>query len=82
MQQVPAGDPAGTSDPSVSQDGNGEQNGSGQAENMNAPGVNVKPEITKPVKTGDYTNVVLPAAVLVLAAAIGGTTVYIRRKRR
>ena len=77
-----AGDPAGTSDPSVSQDGNGEQNGSGQAENMNAPGVNVKPEITKPVKTGDYTNVVLPAAVLVLAAAIGGTTVYIRRKRR
>ena len=46
-----------------------------------AAGVNVKPSTVKPVKTGDYTNVVLPAAVLVLAAAAGGTTIYIRRKR-
>ena len=73
--------PEGSEDPSGSQNGNGEQNGSGQAENMNAPGVNAKPEAAKPVKTGDYTNVVLPAAALILAAAIGGTTVYIRRKR-
>ena len=73
--------PEGSKDPSGSQNGNGEQNGSGQAENMNAPGVNAKPEAAKPVKTGDYTNVVLPAAALILAAAIGGTTVYIRRKR-
>ena len=72
--------PEGSKDPSGSQNGNGEQNGSGQAENMNAPGVNAKPEAAKPVKTGDYTNVVLPAAALILAAAIGGTTVYIRRK--
>ena len=73
--------PEGSEDPSGRQNGNGEQNGSGQAENMNAPGVNAKPEAAKPVKTGDYTNVVLPAAALILAAAIGGTTVYIRRKR-
>lgn len=73
--------PEGSEDPSGSQNGNGEQNGSGQAENMNAPGVNAKPEAAKPVKTGDYTNVVLPAAALILAAAIGGTTFYIRRKR-
>lgn len=73
--------PEGSEDPSGSQNGNGEQNGSGQSENMNAPGVNAKPEAAKPVKTGDYTNVVLPAAALILAAAIGGTTVYIRRKR-
>ena len=73
--------PEGSKDPSGSQNGNGEQNGSGQSENMNAPGVNAKPEAAKPVKTGDYTNVVLPAAALILAAAIGGTTVYIRRKR-
>ena len=73
--------PEGSEDPSGSQNGNGEQNGSGQAENMNAPGVNAKPEAAKPVKTGDYTNVVLPAAALILAAAICGTTVYIRRKR-
>ena len=73
--------PEGSKDPSGSQNGNGEQNGSGQAENMNAPGVNAKPEAAKPVKTGDYTNVVLPAAALILASAIGGTTVYIRRKR-
>ena len=73
--------PEGSEDPSGSQNGNGEQNGSGQADNMNAPGVNAKPEAAKPVKTGDYTNVVLPAAALILAAAIGGTTVYIRRKR-
>lgn len=46
-----------------------------------AAGVNAKPSTVKPVKTGDYTNVVLPAAVLVLAAAAGGTTIYIRRKR-
>ena len=46
-----------------------------------AAGVNAKPSTVKPVKTGDYTNVVLPAAVLVLTAAAGGTTIYIRRKR-
>ena len=46
-----------------------------------AAGVNAKPSTVKPVKTGDYTNVVLPAVVLVLAAAAGGTTIYIRRKR-
>ena len=56
------------------------QNGNAQG-NTSAPGVNEKPSTIKPVKTGDHTNVVIPAAVLVLAAALGGTTIYIRRKR-
>lgn len=56
------------------------QNGNAQG-NTSAPGVNAKPSTIKPVKTGDHTNVVIPAAVLVLAAALGGTTIYIRRKR-
>lgn len=56
------------------------QNGNAQG-NTSAPGVNEKPSTIKPVKTGDHTNVVIPAAVLVLAAALGGTTIYIRRRR-
>ncbi len=56
------------------------QNGNAQG-NTSAPGVNAKPSTIKPVKTGDHTNVVIPAAVLVLASALGGTTIYIRRKR-
>ena len=56
------------------------QNGNAQG-NTSAPGVNAKPSTIKPVKTGDHTNVVIPATVLVLAAALGGTTIYIRRKR-
>ena len=47
-----------------------------------AAGVNAKPSTVKPVKTGDYTNVVLPAAVLVLAAAAGGTTIYNPEKEK
>lgn len=72
--QTPAGDDQnGTAaDP--------DQNGNAQG-NTSAPGVNAKPSTIKPVKTGDHTNVVIPAAVLVLAAALGGTTIYIRRKR-
>ncbi len=66
-------------------DGNADdpsQNENGSAvTDTSAAGVNEKPSTVKPVKTGDYTNVVLPAAVLVLAAAAGGTTIYIRRKR-
>lgn len=72
-----------TTDPS--QNGtteNPSQNGSGQGnKNTSAAGVNEKPSTVKPVKTGDYTSVVIPAAALVLAAAAGGTTFYIRRKR-
>ena len=56
------------------------QNGNAQG-NTSAPGVNAKPSTVKPVKTGDYTNVMIPAAALVLAAALGGTMIYIRRKR-
>ena len=72
-----------TTDPS--QNGtteNPSQNGSGQGnKNTSAAGVNEKSSTVKPVKTGDYTSVVIPAAALVLAAAAGGTTFYIRRKR-
>lgn len=56
------------------------QNG-GTVTDTSAPGVNAKPSAVTPVKTGDYTNLVIPAAVLVLAAVLGGTTIYIRRKR-
>ena len=71
--QTPAGDDQnGTADP--------DQNGNTQV-NTSAAGVNAKPSTVKPVKTGDYTNVVIPAAALVLAAALGGTMIYIRRKR-
>ena len=57
-----------------------DQNGNTQV-NTSAAGVNAKPSTVKPVKTGDYTNVMIPAAALVLAAALGGTMIYIRRKR-
>lgn len=60
------------------QDGNG-QNGNSQTNT--APGVNEKPSKIDPVKTGDHTNAVIPAAALMLAAALGGVTVCIRRKR-
>ena len=71
--QTPAGeDQNGTADPG--------QNGNTQV-NTSAAGVNAKPSTVKPVKTGDYTNVMIPAAALVLAAAFGGTMIYIRRKR-
>ena len=71
--QTPAGDDQnGTADP--------DQNGNTQV-NTSAAGVNAKPSKVKPVKTGDYTNVMIPAAALVLAAALGGTMIYIRRKR-
>lgn len=71
--QTPAGnDQNGTADP--------DQNGNTQV-NTSAAGVNAKPSTVKPVKTGDYTNVMIPAAALVLAAAFGGTMIYIRRKR-
>ncbi len=71
--QTPAGDDQnGTADP--------DQNGNTQV-NTSAAGVNAKPSTVKPVKTGDYTNVMIPAAALVLAAALGGTMIYIRRKR-
>ena len=71
--QTPAGDDQnGTADP--------DQNGNTQV-NTSAAGVNAKPSTVKPVKTGDDTNVVIPAAALVLAAAFGGTMIYIRRKR-
>ena len=67
--QTPAGDDQnGTADP--------DQNGNTQV-NTSAAGVNAKPSTVKPVKTGDYTNVVIPAAALVLAAALGGTMIYI-----
>ena len=72
--QTPAGDDQGgtAADP--------DQNGNTQV-NTSAAGVNAKPSTVKPVKTGDDTNVVIPAAALVLAAAFGGTMIYIRRKR-
>lgn len=71
--QTPSGDDQnGTADP--------DQNGNTQV-NTSAAGVNAKPSTVKPVKTGDYTNVVIPAAALVLAAALGGTMIYIRRKK-
>lgn len=71
--QTPAGDDQnGTADP--------DQNGNTQV-NTSAAGVNAKPSTVKPVKTGDYTNVVIPAAALVLAAALGGTMIYIMRKK-
>lgn len=71
--QTPAGDDQnGTADP--------DQNGNTQV-NTSAAGVNAKPSTVKPVKTGDYTNVVIPAAALVLAAALGGIMIYIRRKK-
>ena len=71
--QTPAGDDQnGTADP--------DQNGNTQV-NTSAAGVNAKPSTVKPVKTGDYTNVMIPAAALVLAAALGGTMIYIRRKK-
>ena len=58
------------------------QNPTGQTTDTKAPGVNAKPQTTKPVQTGDSTNVVIPAAVLAAAVAIGGTTIYIRRKKK
>ena len=58
------------------------QNPAGQTTDTKAPGINAKPQTTKPVQTGDSTNVVIPAAVLAAAAAIGGTTIYIRRKKK
>lgn len=71
--QTPAGDDQnGTADP--------DQNGNTQV-NTSAAGVNAKPSTVKPVKTGDHTNVVIPAAALVLAAALGGIMIYIRRKK-
>lgn len=57
------------------------QSGSGQGTTTKAPGVNVKPSAVKPVNTGDDTNVAIPAAALILAAALGGTIIYTRRKR-
>lgn len=57
------------------------QSGSGQGTTTKAPGVNEKPSAVKPVNTGDDTNVAIPAAALILAAALGGTIIYTRRKR-
>ena len=57
-----------------------DNNGNAQV-NTSAPGVNAKPSTVQPVKTGDHTNALIPAAALVLAAALGGTAIYIRRKR-
>lgn len=57
------------------------QSGSGQGTTTKAPGVNVKPSAVKPVNTGDDTNVAIPAAALILAAALSGTIIYTRRKR-
>ena len=57
------------------------QSGSGQGTTIKAPGVNEKPSAVKPVNTGDDTNAAIPAAALILAAALSGTIIYARRKR-
>ena len=75
----PSGTQGGTTDPTQDP---ATQNPTGQTTDTKAPGVNAKPQTTKPVQTGDSTNVVIPAAVLAAAAAIGGTTIYIRRKKK
>ena len=85
----PSGTQGGTTDPTqdpTTQDPTTQnpatQDPTGQTTDTKAPGVNAKPQTTKPVQTGDSTNVVIPAAVLAAAAAIGGTTIYIRRKKK
>lgn len=78
LEEKPVQTPADGSQGGTAADPN--QNGNTQV-NTSAAGVNAKPSTVKPVKTGDDTNVVIPAAALVLAAAFGGTMIYIRRKR-
>ena len=78
LEEKPVQTPAGDDQNGTAADP--DQNGNTQV-NTSAAGVNAKPSTVKPVKTGDDTNVVIPAAALVLAAAFGGTMIYIRRKR-
>lgn len=78
LEEKPVQTPAGDDQNGTAADP--DQNGNTQV-NTSAAGVNAKPSTVKPVKTGDYTNVMIPAAALVLAAALGGTMIYIRRKR-
>lgn len=76
LEEQPVQTPAGGQDEAADPN----QNGNTQV-NTSAPGVNAKPSTVQPVKTGDHTNAVIPAAALVLAAALGGAMIYIRRKR-
>ena len=76
LEEKPVQTPAGGQDEAADPN----QNGNTQV-NTSAPGVNAKPSTVQPVKTGDHTNAVIPAAALVLAAALGGAMIYIRRKR-
>lgn len=71
------------SDPGKTEDPSGGQNTDNTIQNVDTetPGVNAKPEITKPVKTGDYANIAVPAAVMVTAALACAAVIYIRRKR-
>ena len=76
LEEKPVQTPAGGQDEAADPN----KNGNTQV-NTSAPGVNAKPSTVQPVKTGDHTNAVIPAAALVLAAALGGAMIYIRRKR-
>ena len=76
LEEQPVQTPAGGQDEAADPN----KNGNTQV-NTSAPGVNAKPSTVQPVKTGDHTNAVIPAAALVLAAALGGAMIYIRRKR-
>ena len=90
----PDGNQGGTENPDGNQGGTTGENPDGnqntttgnQNNQSTAAGVNDKTSMNKtssaqPVKTGDYTNVVIPAAALVAAAVAGGTAIYMRRKR-
>lgn len=72
--------------PAENPDGNQNTTTGNQNNQSTAAGVNDKTSLNKtssaqPVKTGDYTNVVIPAAALAAAAVAGGTAIYMRRKR-
>ena len=90
----PDGGQGGTENPDGNQGGTTGENPDGnqntttgnQNNQSTAAGVNDKTSLNKtssaqPVKTGDYTNVVIPAAALAAAAVAGGTAIYMRRKR-
>ena len=90
----PDGNQGGTENPDGNQGGTTGENPDGnqntttgnQNNQSTAAGVNDKTSLNKtssaqPVKTGDYTNVVIPAAALAAAAVAGGTAIYMRRKR-
>ena len=90
----PDGNQGGTENPDGNQGGTTGENPDGnqntttgnQNNQSTAAGVNDKTSMNKtssaqPVKTGDYTNVVIPAAALAAAAVAGGTAIYMRRKR-